>query len=349
MKEFNMSGWKILTITAISCLMAAPFAGRARAADEQWLVFDGKDGPGHGKQIVLLSGDEEYRSEEGLPQLAKILAHRHGFRCTVLFSINPKDGTIDPNEHSNTPGTEALKTADLLIMLTRFRNLPDEQMKPVADYIESGRPIMGLRTATHGFDIPGNSPYARYSYSSGVKGWDGGFGRHVLGETWINHWGGHKSESTRGIIAPGMAGHPILRGIKDGEIWCPTDVYEVRLPMLPDVKPLVLGQVLKGMKPDDPPVTGKKNEPMMPIAWIKPYTGTSGKTAQNFCTTMGASTDLENEALRRLLVNAAYWCVGLADKIPEKTNVDLVGEYKPLMFGFGGFKKGVKPADLKVE
>jgi hypothetical protein len=346
-----MSGWKILLGGAICwCLTASigPAAGRARAADP-WLVFDGKEGAGHGKQIVLLSGDEEYRSEEGLPQLAKILARRHGFHCTVLFSINPKDGTIDPNEHGNTPGIEALKTADLLIMLTRFRNLPEDQMKFVADYIESGRPIIGLRTATHGFDIPGSGPYAHYSWNSSVKGWDGGFGRHVLGETWINHWGGHKSESTRGIFAPGVADSPILRGIKDGEIWCPTDVYEVRLPMLPDVKPLILGQVLQGMKPTDPPVTGKKNNPMMPIAWTKPYTGTSGKTAHNFCTTMGSSVDLENEALRRLLVNAAYWCVGLEDKIPEKADVDLIGQYHPLMFGFGGFKKGVKPADLSGE
>jgi hypothetical protein len=293
---------------------------------------------------VLLSGDEEYRSEEGLPQLAKILAEHHGFHCTVLFSINRTNGTIDPNEHSNTPGLEMLKTADLLIMLTRFRNYPDAKMKYVADYIESGRPIVGLRTATHAFDIPRSSPYAKYSYNSGVKGWDGGFGRHVLGETWINHWGGHKSQSTRGIFAPGMANHPILRGIKDGEIWVPTDVYEVRLPMLSDVKPVILGEVLQGMKPTDPPLEGKKNNPMMPIAWIKPYTGTSGKTAQNFCTTMGASVDLENEALRRMLVNAAYWCMGM--NVPEKADVDLVGRYNPSFFGFGGFKKGVKPEDL---
>jgi hypothetical protein len=345
-----MSGWKIFLAGSIGCLMATvgPLAVRARAADP-WLVFDGKEGPGHGKQIVLMSGDEEYRSEEGLPQLGKILAKRHGFHCTVLFSINPKDGTIDPNEHSNTPGTQFLETADLLIILTRFRNLPADQMKYVSDYIESGRPIMGLRTATHAFDIPGKGPYSHYSWASSEKGWDGGFGRHVLGETWINHWGGHKSQSTRGVFAPGVADSPILRGIKDGEIWVPTDVYQVRLPMLPDVKPLILGEVLTGMKPTDPPLEGKKNNPMMPIAWTKPYTGTSGKTAQNFCTTMGASVDLKNEALRRLLVNAAYWCVGLADKIPAKADVALVGEYHPSDFGFNGYKKGVKPADLSGE
>ena len=79
--------------------------------------------------MVLLSGDEEYRSEESLPQLAKILAERHGFKCTVLFAINPADGTIDPTVKNNLPGAEALDSADVIVMGLRFREWPDEQMK----------------------------------------------------------------------------------------------------------------------------------------------------------------------------------------------------------------------------
>src|SRR5262249_4572794 len=126
----------------------------ARAADP-WVVYDGFDGPGKGKHIVLVSGDEEYRSEEMLPQLARILARHHGFKCTVLFAIDPKDGTINPNTNNNIPGLEALQTADLLVLFTRFRNLPDEQMKHLVEYIESGKPIIGLRTATHAFKLDG--------------------------------------------------------------------------------------------------------------------------------------------------------------------------------------------------
>jgi hypothetical protein len=100
------------------------------------------------------------------------------------------------------------------------------------------------------------------------------------------------------------------------------------------------------MKPTDPPGEGKKHDPMMPVAWIKTYSPSEGKTARVFATTMGASQDLEAEGTRRLLVNACYWAVGMQRQIPEKSNVDLVGNYKPLRFGFGGFKKGVKPADL---
>jgi hypothetical protein len=336
---------RFLATAAVLIFGCAMFDSPATAA-QQWITFDGQSGPGLGKRIVLISGDEEYRSEEGLPQLAKILSRRHGFHCTVLFSINPKDGTIDPNERSNIPGLETLKSADLIIIQTRWRVLAPDRMKYFADYIESGRPIIGLRTATHAFDLPANSPYAKYTWNSTVPGWDGGFGHHVLGETWIAHWGNHKHESTRAIFAFGGASNPILRGIKSGEIWCPTDVYQVRLPMLEDARPLLLGEVVAGMKPTDPPVKGKKNNPMMPIAWTMPYVGTSGKTANNFCTTMGAAVDLENEALRRLLVNAAYWCVGMEDKIPPRADVDLVGHYHPTFFGFNGFKKGVKPEDL---
>ena len=91
------------------------------AADPQWVTYEGKAGPGKGKHIVFLSGDEEYRSEEALPQLARILSEHHGFKCTVLFPINTETGEIDPGTKSNTPGMEALNSADLCIMLLRFR------------------------------------------------------------------------------------------------------------------------------------------------------------------------------------------------------------------------------------
>ncbi len=323
---------------ALALLITVCFGVTARAADP-WIVFEGTDGPGKGKHIVLVSGDEEYRSEEALPQLAKILAKRHGFKCTVLFAIG-EDGTIKPDRNDNIPGLESLRSADLMIIATRFRNLPDDQMKEVVDYVESGRPIIGMRTATHAFNLKGKT-YAKFTWNS--KEWDGGFGRQVLGETWVNHHGNHGKESTRGVIAPEAKGHAIVRGIKDGDIWGPTDVYEAHPPS--DCTPIVMGQVLQGMKPGDEPLEGKKNDPMMPVAWLKTYKGESGKPARIFTTTMGAATDLESEGLRRLLVNAAYWAVGLEDKISESSDVTLVGEYHPTPFGFGGFQKGMKPED----
>ena len=318
-----------------------------QAEDKPWVVYEGGEGPGKGKHIVLISGDEEYRSEEALPQLAKILSKRHGFKCTVLFAINPADGTIDPNHRHNIPGLEALADADLMIIFTRYRDLPDEQMKHIDDYLRSGRPVIGMRTATHAFNMGGNHTYQRYSATGGA--WGGGFGRKVLGETWVAHHGHHGHEATRGILVEDQKNHPILRGIKDGDIFGPTDVYTVRLPLPGDSQPLVLGQVVAGMNFNDPPVEGPKNNPMMPVAWTKTYQIEDGKTGRVFTTTMGASQDLAYEGTRRLIVNAVYWAVGLEDQIPEKSNVDVVGEYNPTPFAFNGYKKGVKPSDHAME
>src|SRR5262245_30956048 len=293
--------------------------------DNAWIVFEGGEGAGKGKHIVLVSGDEEYRSEEALPQLAKILSQHHGFKCTVLFAIDKETGEINPDVNDNIPGLEALDTADLMVIFTRFRNLPDDQMKHFADYIESGRPIVGMRTATHAFDLKPPSNFMRFTWTIKDSAWDGGFGRQVLGETWISHHGEHGKQSTRGIIAPDMKSHPIVRGIADGEIWGPTDVYGVRLPLPGDSQPLVMGEVLEGMKLSDNPVKGKQNDPMMPVAWVRSYKGAQGKTARVFTTTMGASQDLVAEGTRRLLANAAYWAVGLEDKIAPQSKVDIVG------------------------
>jgi len=317
-----------------------------KAADP-WLEVAGGDGPGKGKKVVLVSGDEEYRSEEALPQLAKILARHHGFDCTVVFAIDPATGMINPNTNDNIPGLEKLASADLMVIATRFRNLPDEQMKHVDAFLKAGKPVVAMRTATHAFNIPEGRAYRRYSWDFPGEGFAQGFGRQVLGETWISHHGGHGSESTRGLVAPDAKDHPILRGIKDGEIWGPTDVYGVRLPLPGDSKPLVLGAVLAGMKPDSPPVAGEKNEPMMPVAWVKSYSVEGGPKGRSFTTTMGAATDMTAEGTRRMLVNACYWAVGLEAKIPETSKVDIVGTFEPTPFGFNGAKKGLSPADYR--
>jgi type 1 glutamine amidotransferase len=329
-----------------SLALALLFACLVPLQADDRVVYEGGEGPGKGKHIVLISGDEEYRSEEALPQLGKILSQRHGFKCTVLFPID-KDGTINPNI-SNIPGLETLDSADLMIIATRFRNLPDEQMQHIVNYLNAGKPVIGMRTATHAFNIPKDRKFAKYSFNYGDESYKLGFGKQVLGETWVNHHGAHGKESTRGLIAKGQENHPILRGIKDGDIWGPTDVYTVNLPLPGDSQPLVMGQVLKGMKFDDEPVEGKKNEPMMPVAWTKTYKSESGKTGRVFTTTMGSANDLLAEGTRRMLVNAVYWCVGLEDKIPEKSNVELVGKYEPSNFSFNGGKKGVRPEEHKL-
>jgi type 1 glutamine amidotransferase len=351
----------------IVCLFVLTFTGCNQKPDvsesnspAQWLTFEGKpDMP----KIVLVSGDEEYRSEEALPQLAKILSSKHGFNCTVLFAQDPeKPGIVNPNYVKNIPGLENLKTADLMVIFTRFRALPDEQMQHINDYLKSGKPVIGIRTATHAFNFTKNdsaSNWKQYgNYYKGDDEWKDGFGRLVLGENWISHHGNHKHQSTRGIAAAGMEQHPILNGIAQGEIWGPTDVYGVRLPLPGDSQPIVLGQVvnragaydendiLYGMRFTDNDVVGSQvekdkegmettinpNDPMMPIAWIKSYQIPGGQKGKAFTSTIGAATDLLTEGTRRMLVNSVFWSLDL--EVPEKANVDLVGEYQPSAYAF---------------
>jgi hypothetical protein len=330
-----------LAVVAMVALAAAPLK-----AQEQWVVYEGKEGPGRGKQIVLVSGDEEYRSEEGLPQLGKLLAEQHGFTCTVLFAINPESGHIDPNYLNNIPGLEALDSADLMILQTRMRVLPDEQMQHIDAYFKAGKPVIGLRTATHAFNnSEGNYQHYGFQHKSDDE-WNDGFGRLVLGETWINHHGKHKHESTRGLIATGAEGHPVVRGIRDGDIWGSTDVYGVRLPLPDDAQPLVWGRVVEragdydeddlhyGMRPTDTRLADDgRNDPIMPVAWTKSYQLPGGAEGRSVTTTMGASGDLTNEGVRRLIVNAAYWLLEM-DVPPAGAQVDLVGEFKPTKYEF---------------
>jgi len=336
----NKKTYRLFAILMILFINAGSAIAQTSA---QWIVYQGNEGPGKGKHIVFVSGDEEYRSEQGLPMLAKILAERHGFKCTVLFAIDPKTNLIDPNYQTNIPGLEHLKTADLMVMLLRFRELPDEQMKHIIDYTNAGKPIVALRTSTHAFNYSRNkeNPYAKYSYNSKVKGWEGGYGKQVLGETWINHHGAHTKEGTRALVNGIVKNHPILRGVKD--IWTPTDVYGI-LDLPNDAQVLTFGQTTNGMTPTSP-LSFEKS--VMPVAWIRSYSSASGKKAKIFNTTMGSSVDLLSEDLRRLVVNACYWGIGLDQQIPELNNVQTVGEYNPTMFGFGKYQKGLTPATIQ--
>jgi len=318
---------------AVFCLQAVP----GHAADQ--VVYPGKDGPGAGKHIVFLAGDEEYRSEEGLPQLAKILSQRHGFKGTVLFSQDP-DGTINPNNQTNVPGLKALETADLVFLQFRFRELPDEGMNYFVEYLQRGKPLVAIRTSTHAFAYSRNkqSPYAKFDWQS--KEWPGGFGQQVLGETWISHHGGHKVESARGLVNGMQASHPVLRSVRD--VWGPSDVYGV-VHLKPTDAVLMYGLTLRGMKPDDPPNYDKS---IMPIVWVRDYAWDNGRTTRALTSTMGAATDLQSEDLRRLFVNAAYWLTGL--EVPKKADAGLVGEFNPSFFGFGSFRQGIRPADHEL-
>ncbi len=317
--------------------LLSSFAIAAMAAP---VVYQGTKGPGKGKHIVFIASDHEYKSEEALPALARILAKHHGFKCTVLFGVDPKTGEIKPGM-SNIPGTDALKTADLMVIFTRFQNLPAEQMQPIVDYLRRGGPVVGLRTATHAFNIPANSPFAKYDYEYKGDDFKGGFGRQILGETWVGHYGPNHKSSTRLDIVQAQANHPILKGVKN--MWAEIGAYNAY--PIEGSEVLAMAYPLNGMLPTSPSDETKK---AMPGAWTRTYQGASGKPARVFCSTYGASGDLVNEGFRRMLVNACFWAVGLERAIKPGADISFVGPFRPTWHGDVKRAAGVKPEDLSA-
>jgi len=308
----------------------------AQAKDR--LEFKAPNAGDNTKHIVLIAGDEEYRTEESMPMLAKILSQHHAFNCTVLFSFGP-DGAdyIDPNNQQGLRGLESLADADLMIIGTRFRRPSAEQARHITGFLNAGKPVIGIRTATHAFN--GVGAFGGISY--------GEFGLKVLGEQWVSHHGHHKREGARGVIELVNVRHPILSDVK--EVFAPSDVYGVV--HLSDTDQILMrGAITETLDPKSEILADDdRNKPMHPFAWLHEYTTPDGKgTGQSFCTTGGASVDFVNEDLRRMIVNAAIYLTG--GEVPESATVDFVDPFYPSFYGFISDKSywnyaNMKPAD----
>ena len=307
----------------------------ASAADT--LVFEPPK-PGESvKHIVLISGDQEYRSEETMPMLGKILSQKHGFKCTVLFAF-AADGAeyIDPNNEQGLRGVETLDTADLMIIATRYRQPDAEQAKHIAAFLNAGKPVIGLRTATHAFHGEGKIADSM-TYDE--------FGLQILGEEWVSHHGKHKVEGARSVVEPGSEHHAVLHGVSD--IFAPSDVYGVKHLTCADTI-LLRGAITETLDPESKTlVDDDRNRPMQPFAWLHSYTAPNGTAGHSFCTTAGASVDFVDEDLRRLIVNAAIHLTGGA--VPEKADVDYVDPFYPTFFCFINEPSYYKTMNMKPE
>lgn len=305
-------------IASVSILFLFVFSGVVMADEPEYLVFE-PAGEANGKHIVLVSGDEEYRSEESCPMFAKILSQKYGYKCTVLFAIDRETGCINPYQLDNIPGLEALATADLMILATRLRKLPDEQLQPFLDFITAGKPFIAYRTATHAFR---KSNYGGFEW--------GHFGLHLIGEDWLNHHGDHKIQGGRGYIVPENADHPILNSVSD--IYTPSDIYGIKNLDQEKATVLLRGGVLEVLDPSARLVKGEKNDPMMPLAWLKSYPSPGGGEGKCFATTAGAAVDFRSEDLRRMIVNASLFLTDMP--VPEKADVGPVDPFDPSFYGF---------------
>mgnify|MGYP002622504005 CR=1 FL=1 len=322
-----------ITFIMLLAVLAIPSFAQA----EDWVVYEGDSGPGKGKHIVFIASDHEYRGEETCPAIARILAKRYGFKCTVLFGLDDK-GFIKAGS-SRIPGMKALEKADMMFIFTRFLAPDDESMKYFDDYLKRGGPVLGLRTSTHAFNgLKGT--YEKYNHRFGGDDYKLGFGRQVLGETWAGHYGRNHKYSTRLDPIPDQADHVVLKGVKDMH----TKAGAYAANPMPNSVILANNQVLDTMEPDGKPLEGK---PPLPAVWVRTYKSESGKEGRVFCSTQGASEDIVNEGFRRCIINGVFWCMGLEKEIKADMDVSFVGPYNASKFSFNGERKGVKPADIE--
>lgn len=298
-------------------------------AEDAWLDFPGGEGPGKGKKVVFLTGEELDRSEESAPMLARLLAERHGFQTTVLFSVGKDKGFTDPNRVDNIPHMEALDGADMMVMMLRFRELPKEDMERLRAFLKAGKPFLAVRSSTHAFAITKDrrGDFRAWDWQSAE--WPGGFGGRFLGQSWAGRLGG--SAGARGVIRPDAAEHPALRGV--AEIRCASELYNTGT--LPDGTRVLV---------DGAPAPGA-GEPR-PLVWQREYRlGEDGKPGTVTVSTAGSAEDLLDPGLRRLFLNAVFLGCGLEDRIIPDLNIEPAREYKPSPSGFNKFRKEVKPKD----
>jgi len=231
--------------------------------------------------VVFVTGDDEYRSEITMPMIAAILEKTHGMRTSVAIS------RPIPQTKTNIEGLEALETADLMVMFTRFRALPDDQVARVMKYVDAGKPVVGLRTSTHAFLYPEGSPHVALN---------DGFGRDVFGQKWITHHG--NKSSTQVTIHDASAAHPILRGVTPflARSW----LYHVE-PLNGPATILLDGGSINSQQAS----RHDKYPPRQPVAWTREHKG-----ARVFFTTLGHPEDFSQASMRRLVVNGILWALG---------------------------------------
>lgn len=218
--------------------------------------------------VVLVSYEEEYHSADTLPQFARDLTDRCGCRCTMLVG----------EAKAGIRGLDALARADVLILFARRHALPKTQMAAIRSYLERGGAIVGVRTASHAFDIQAAPP-------AGYEVWPE-FDRDVLGGNYHNHY---PAVGRVEIVAAEKAtGHAILAGV-DLKGWSSSASLYRTSPVAPGAKVLLWGKHEKATEP---------------VAWTSSYHG-----GRVFYTALGNKEDFRTPQFVAMLINATFWAM----------------------------------------
>jgi nicotinamidase-related amidase/type 1 glutamine amidotransferase len=226
--------------------------------------------------LVVVVSESEYRTAKTVPEfVAKHLGKT--FRTSLVFG-NAKE----PND---LPGIEALADADVLLLSVRRRLLPPQQLQRFRDFVAAGKPVVGIRTASHAF-----AAGAKQTVPAGSAQWPE-FDREVFGGNYHNHYGQNRQPTIEAL--PDRRASPLLRGLERPKFLAHGGLYKT--------SPLAAGAVvyLRGAISDVPPE---------PVAWS--YDRPSG--GRSFYTSLGSEGDFQIPEFRRLLFNALHWAAGIA-------------------------------------
>ena len=239
--------------------------------------------------VVFVIADDEYDAAKTLPEFARQLEDKYNFCCEFALARAKGGNTAERNRICHM---EALMSADLAIVYVRRRALPPKQMKYLRDYVAGGKPVIGLRTASHAFSLRRQKPPAGY------VDWPE-FDQQVLGGNYHGHHGNKSKEGPQTYVwvKPGMESHPILAGVPGGEVHVRSWLYKT-LPLTDTTAVLMMGRV-------------EDREPHEPVAWTN-ITAAGGRV---FYTSLGHPDDFKLDVFRRMLTNAVFWA--LARPVPE--------------------------------
>ncbi len=230
------------------------------------------------RNIVMVIGDDEYKTEVTLPHFAKNDLEPLGFSVKIIHS--------DEKDKNNFPGlVDAVKNADLVFVSVRRRMPPKEQLDAIRAHVAAGKPLVGIRTACHAWSLR-NDEQTKQLLAAGHAEWPQ-FDAEVIGGNYTGHHGnGPKTTIT---LADGAKDHPILRGIEIAELVGNGSLYRVQ-PLKSTTTPLLMGAI--------------PNQEPEPVAW----TNLSGpKKTRVFNTSLGHPEDFANPHFRKLLTSGIFW------------------------------------------
>ena len=238
--------------------------------------------------VVILSAEDEYRTEVTLPEFAGRFLRSGSFTPPQPPSADLKDFKVSfvferSTNKYDLPGIEVVNEADVLVISARRRPLPADQLNLIKKHVAAGKPVVGIRTASHAFSLRDAPPPA------GLSAWPE-IDREMIG----GNYKGHTANATNGLISvlPGVS-HPILTGVPKAEFKSGGTLY-LNTPLDPKATELMRGRV-EGVAQQEP------------VAW----TFTRADGGRTFYTSLGHKDDFQQPAFQRLLLNSIYWAAGL--------------------------------------